>query len=244
MHNGNGKPHIQSDGYAKATPAADGVYYKGVRLFELKEPVSTISTLLKYEQEDGTVFLHLSVKYGNSPAPYTTYYRYMFMEKDGVITPIPEWKDYFNFNLYHGITPDSLGGYYLYSGSNSPAHSARWSNVCGSIIHVSADGKVTDVNGLYEDFGSLSIIGHHENKLYVVAEWYPEPLRINQDRQINAARDGIYSIEDGSFKLEKLYPYFYGNHYMTDGGEIYSIPYFGMKDRIINIKTGKIISGE
>lgn len=244
LHSSSGKHIIESDGYVPLMPKADGLYYNDERILELTQQVSTISKCTKYVQDDGTVFMLLSVQYGNAPAPYTTYYRYMYMEKDGVVTPIPEWKDYFNFNIYHGITPDSLGGYYLYSGGNSPTHASRWSNVCGSIIHISADGKVTDINGLYEDFGSLSIIGHHENKLYVVAEWYPEPLRINQDRQINAARDGIYYIEDGSFKLEKLYPYFYGNHYMTKNGDIYSIPMFGMRDRIINVKTGKVITAD
>ncbi len=206
--------------------------------FELAEQAA-ISYASHYDMQD-TSFISICI-YTNTmmPAPYTPFVKYLFMEQNGSYALVEQWKTVYNLE---NIVPDGLGGYYLYSHSTSWTGASRWSNNFSVIMYVDSNGNVTNLADLYEDYGSLHVLGTYDGNLYVKALYFPEPQASAGNESISAVNDGYFIIEKGTHNLKKLYPYVPGNAFVTHDGGFYLISCTPFEYRIINLLNGKRIT--
>lgn len=174
-------------------------------------------------------FLELTLYPDTSiPAPYTPYYKYVFIEEEGIVNKIKEWN-----------TGDSLSdifrigdNYYLCSSSRHIT--GRFNSSLSTILKVGADGKVEILNDKFKDYKSLKAIGVHGNKLYVIATWFGDDTVIGKGK-VSALNDGYFYLNEND-ELSKIYNFVDGEAFLAPNGNLYLISL----DRvlIIDLSTG------
>lgn len=185
---------------------------------------------------DVTIYVNTGI-----PAPYTPKVKYLFTEIDGVYTQVDEWLSAYNLE---NIIEDGLGGYYLYSHSTSWQGMSRWSNGFSVILYMDKDGKITNLADKYEDYNSLYVVGEHSGNLYVKALYFNDPYAFQGNESISAVNDGYFILEKGTHNLKKLYPYTYGEPFVTKDGGFYLISCTPFEYRVINLLNGKVIKAQ
>ena len=182
---------------------------------------------------DVTIYINAGI-----PAPYTPKTKYLFTETNGEYTQVDEWLSAYNLE---NIIEDGLGGYYLYSHSTSWQGMSRWSNSFSVIFHIDKDGNITNLADKYEDYNSLYVVGQHNGDLYVKALYFNDPKAMQGNESISAVNDGYFILEKGTHNLKKLYPYTYGEPFVTKDGGFYLISCTPFEYRVINLLNGKVI---
>lgn len=228
-----------------------GLYYDGNLVTSLNiQPVVSegVSTLppniasARLFEFKGRRFLDVTI-YVNPgiPAPYTPKDKYLFTETDGVYTKVNEWLSEYNLE---NIIEDGLGGYYIYSHSTSWHGMSRWSNSFSVIMYIDKDGNITNLADKYQDYNSLYVVGQHNGDLYVKALYFNDPYALQGNESISAVNDGYFILEKGTHNLKKLYPYTYGEPFVTKDGGFYLISCTPFEYRIINLLNGKVIKAQ
>lgn len=174
------------------------------------EDLSRTSMLV--EDFDGIKIYNFSMYYGNVPAPYTPFEEHSYVKIN----------DNFVFiGRNHYINDVIKSGNNIYV---SAKRHTGWKGVyfaSDRLYCINESNTVYLVNEEYPDYGSMSMLGEKDGKLYLKCTWQQEgPLFGNP--QVSAMNDG-YFIYDGE-KLEKIAPYVYTNiNFMTPDGKIYGI---------------------
>ncbi len=229
----------------------DGVYFDGklVKNIEITPVVSEgllelppkVAFATLYEFDDRS-FLDVTIHINEGiPAPYTPKIKFLFTETDGEYTQINEWLSVYNLE---NIIPDGLGGYYLYSHSTSWQGMSRWSNSFSVLFYMDKDGNITNLADKYADYNSLYVVGEKDGDLYVKALYFNEPQALQGNENISAVNDGYFILEKGTHNLKKLYPYTYGEPFVTKDGGFYLISCTPFEYRVINLLNGKVIKAQ
>ena len=175
------------------------------------------------------------------PAPYTPKIKYLFTETEGVYTQVNEWLSVYNLE---NILPDGLGGYYLYSHGTSWQGMSRCSNNFSVVFYMDKDGNVQNLAEKYEDYNSLYVVGENNGDIYIKALYFNEPQASYGNENISAVNDGYFILEKGTHNLKKLYPYTYGEPFVTKDGGFYLISCTPFEYRVINLLNGKVIKAQ
>lgn len=134
-------------------------------LLELKDDYKIYTN--KFSTKDAN-FLEVIVYNDLSiPAPYSPHSYFVFMEKAGDISRIAEWDT--NRKLDDAY---KIGETYFLC-SNSKYLGGRWSNGEVQVLKIN-NGKSEILK--YDNYNSLRTIGMYDNKLYVLATWFPNTL--------------------------------------------------------------------
>ncbi|MDO4539658.1 MAG: hypothetical protein Q4B48_00965 [Syntrophomonadaceae bacterium] len=166
------------------------------------------------------------------PAPYTPYVYYVFVERDGVVIKIDDWDP---ANRLTGVYRNGAGELYLCSDYHSLG--GRWHNNSGAILKVGAEGKTERLNDRYDDYNSLRALGMHDDKLYVLATWFPD-VSSEYGGQVSAVNDGFFTLDrDGT--LTKFHDFVSGETFMTPDGGLYCI--MSWNAGLINLLSGERI---
>lgn len=177
----------------------------------------------KEEFLDVTIYFNLDV-----PAPYTDKKYYVFKLGDE-ITNIAEWDSARELQYVY----KTEAGYYLCS--NYRYLGGRWINNSGAILLIDNNGNVIDFTKKYSQYGSLRAIGMHDDKLYVLATWFPNNETATHEGEVNLISDGYFYL-DAKGELHKIADFIYGEAFISPKGDLYCIR---NTDEIINLTTGE-----
>lgn len=218
-----------------------GLYYDNKLLINLDNASSKVSSARLFEFKDRR-FIDISINLNSEiPAPYTPVQKYLFTEVNEKYTQVNEWLSVYNLE---NIIPDGLGGYYLYSHSTSWQGSSRWSNNFSVLFYMDKDGNIQNLADKYKGYNSLYVVGEKDGNLYVKALYFNEPQASYGNENISVVNDGYFVLEKGTHNLKKLYPYTYGEPFVTKDGGFYLISCTPFEYRIINLLNGKVIKAQ
>ena len=205
-----------------------------------------ISDIQAFEFETGSdsSLVQLVVYSGQIVPPYSHHNEYV-LERTGDKFVRLVWD---NKNNFSGVFSDDNGGFYVCSSGYSPNNMGRWSNSFSDVyFYKTGSGKLLSLAEKYSDkMNSVGVIGKANGKLYVNGMWF----YANKDRAgtinfpINPVNSGFYEIDLKSGEMTKLYPYIYGETFMTPNGALYCSTNYARTQRFVNLVTGKIIPVE
>lgn len=242
----NGKDVLDKTEYKDGGLYFDGKLVKNIEITPvvsegLSELPPRVASSALYEFE-GRSFLNVTIHINEGiPAPYTPKIKFLFTETNGVYTQVNEWLSEYNLK---NIIPDGLGGYYIYSHSTSWQGMSRWSNSFCVLFYMDKDGNITNLADKYEDYNSLYVVGEKDGDLYVKALYFNDPKAMQGEESISTVNDGYFIIEKGTHNLKKLYPYTYGEPFVTKDGGFYLISCTPFEYRVINLLNGKVIKAQ
>lgn len=169
-------------------------------------------TSMWVEDFDGIKIYNFSTEYGNAPAPYTAFEKHSYAKTGDNFVFIGR-----NHNIEKVIKTEN--NIYI----NARRHTG-WKGIHFESLRlycINEYNTINLVNEEYPDYGSMSMLGEKDGKLYLKCTWQQEgPLFGNP--QISPMNDG-YFIYDGE-TLTKIAPYVYTNmSIMTPEGKIYGV---------------------
>ncbi len=184
-------------------------------------------------------FIRIEAAFGDKTIPVLRYPQleeYIFIKKNDDISKLSIWD--INNRLYD-IYPDGCGGFYLSSPYYRPYGNSRFTYDIASVYHYTSNGEFYSLS--VPDTNSVEAIGVHAGKLYVLAVYrqYNSSDNLWSNGTISAVNSGYYEIDIQTGNYTKLRPYFPAKTLLTKSGELYAIKEFGLKPKIMNIKTGE-----
>ena len=213
---------------------ANKLYYENNEILEISDVDSSSGVeVFGYKWTfDKESFLAVTLYYNlNTPAPYTPKLYYVFKQSEK-ISNIEEWDNAKELQYVYKVND----GYYLCS--NHRFLGGRWNNNSGSVIFIDKNGVIINFNKKYTQYESLRTIGMYNDKLYVLATWYPNSDKVTYNGDVNLINDGFFYI-DSNEELNKIYDFVYGEYFISPKGELYCIR--KNTNQIINLTTGKEI---
>lgn len=203
------------------TVKGNQIFYKGKVLIEKlpEECLDHTNILACRFVSDSANLLDVMVRYTETPAPYTPYVRYVFLETNETVKKMPQWNELDR----PGKLYETQNAYYVCSDARNVV--SRFYNRLSTIMKVDkASGKETILNDLYSQYGSVEAIGVVDDKLYVRATYFgdeKDQQRVDwHGSRINLFQDGYFYI-DSSDKLHKVHDYVDGEAFLTPNGKLY-----------------------
>ena len=203
------------------TVKGNQIFYKGKVLIEKlpEECLDHTNILACRFVSDSANLLDVMVRYTETPAPYTPYVRYVFLETNETVKKMPQWNELDR----PGKLYETQNAYYVCSDARNVV--SRFYNRLSTIMKVDkASGKETILNDLYSQYGSVEAIGVVDDKLYVRATYFgdeKDQQRVDwHGSRINLFQDGYFYI-DSDDKLHKVHDYVDGEAFLTPNGKLY-----------------------
>ena len=216
------KQDIGEDVRSEFTVRGNQIFYKGkVLIEELPEECLDHTNILAYYRfvSDSANLLDVMVRYTETPAPYTPYVRYVFLETNGAVKKMTQWNELdYPEKLY-----ETQNAYYVCSDARNVF--SRFYNTLSTVVKVDkASGKETILNDLYSQYKSLEAIGVADDKLYVRAIYFGDEDDLKRpdwySNKVNLFQDGYFYI-DSNDKLHKVHDYVDGEAFLTPNGKLY-----------------------
>ncbi len=190
---------------------------------------------------DDCSLITATVQTTNAPAPYTKYEEYWFLIKNDTVTKL----DINPLFFFNGAVKceDKI---YIITNGYRPVGSGRWSTSVSNIFVLDGAGQITPLTDSFPTLNSMQAIGQNGDCLYLEGIWY-EVDELHQvgvsvvDKPISVVNSGYYEYNMKTGEMTKLYPYVYGNPYLTNDGRLYLFTKNACEQRIVNLLTGKII---
>lgn len=202
------------------TVKGNQIFYKGkVLIEELPEECLDYPYIHAHRfAADSGDLLEVTIYYTQTPAPYTPYVRYVFLESGGTVKELTQWDGNSRVDRFY----ETKTAYYVCSHGRNV--SGRFHNSLSTIMKVDkVGGKGTILNDLYSQYKSLEAIGMADDKLYVRAIYFGDKddlKRLTYDNKVNLFHDGYFYI-DSSDKLHKVHDYVDGEAFLTPNGKLY-----------------------
>lgn len=167
---------------------------------------------------DSGDLLEVTIYYTQTPAPYTPYVRYVFLESGGMVKELTQWDGNSAVRRFY----ETKTAYYVCSHGRNV--SGRFHNSLSTIMKVDkVSGKETILNDLYSQYKSLEAVGAADDKLYVRAIYFGDEddlKRLTYDSKVNLLQDGYFYI-DSDDKLHKVHDYVDGEPFLAPNGKLY-----------------------
>ncbi len=141
-----------------------------------------------------------------------------------------------------GIYKGADEAYYISFNSLSPFGSAKYENYFSLVMKYTADGRLVNIAEDY-GFGSLSVVGAYDGKLYVRAvNYYSAKDSLGLENfSYDPVHSGYYVIDTkNGGKMSRLYPYISGELFVGYDGSLYCITDYAKNQRLVNLNTGKM----
>lgn len=226
------------------TAKENGLYLGDVLIMECDTNNISDIHAAEFKTGENSSLISLVVYTGQIMPPYTQHSEYL-IERIGDEFTVMKWDEKNNFR---GVFSDENGGFYVCSSGYSPASMARWSNSFSDVYFYKAQSGVLESYAeKYSDIiNSVAVVGKANGKLYVKAVWFDANKSMNGSMNFNIApvNSGFYEIDLETGEMTKIYPYIYGETFITPNGGVYCSTDYARTQRIVNLVTGKIIPVE
>ncbi len=189
--------------------------------------------------DDEKVFVLATVSNNTVPSRYVPRKEFLFAVDGNKATLLSQWD---SSKSLSGIYKGADGAYYMSFNSHSHFGSVRYENYFSFVLKYTDDGSIRNITEDY-GFGSLSVVGAYDGKLYVRAiNYYNSANSLGLENfSYDPVHSGYYVIDTkNGGKMSKLYPYISGELFVGYDGSLYCITDYAKNQKLVNLNTGKM----